>query len=87
MKRVLKWPVPVDDHDHPIGSGTVVHVGCQAGVVDVVQVWTEETDDTMAHVGRRARVYGTGQAIPKDDVHLGSALAGPFVWHVYRDAR
>lgn len=89
-KRVLKWSVPVDDLDHPIGCGPVVHVACQAGVVDVVQVWTEETPRTTGQT-RRARVYGTGQPIPDGDQHIGTALAPvhppkTLVWHVYGSA-
>lgn len=86
-KRVLKWSVPVDDHDHPIGAGRVVHVGCQAGAVDVVSVWTEETAHD-ADQSRRARVYGTGQPIPETDEHIGTAIAPvqpprTLVWHIY----
>lgn len=87
MKRVLKWSVPVDDQDHPIGGGKVLHVGCQAGVVDVVSVWTEEPA-VGVHGQRRARVYATGQPVPDGDVHIGSVIAPvspprTLVWHVY----
>lgn len=82
MKRVLKWDVPVDDHDHPIGAGPVVMVHCQ-WTPTVVQVWTEEAGEDVKM--RRARVYGTGQAIEEGDVHLGSVVAvnTSLVWHVY----
>lgn len=81
-RHVLKWPVPVDDHDHPIGAGTVVLVDAQ-GTHGTVFVWTEEAEPIELTPMRRARAYGTGQAIPDGDVHLGSTMAGPFVWHVY----
>lgn len=82
-RRVLKWPVPVDDQDHPIGAGPVVLVASQLAA-DLVFVWTEEDVDDPRPPMRRARVYGTGQSIPDpSDEHVGSALAGPFVWHVY----
>ena len=82
--KVLKWDVPVDDHDHLIGGGKVVHVACQRRP-EVVQVWTEETDESLLNVGRRARVYGTGQEIQEGDKHLGSVVthSGNLVWHVY----
>lgn len=91
MKRVLKWSVSVDDRDHPIGGGPVVLVGCQAGVADVVHVWTEEDADKgtfSASEMRRARVYGTAHPIPDDDEHIGSVIAPvppprTLVWHVY----
>lgn len=79
-RRVLKWAVPVDDRDHPIGSGPVVLVA-ESG--SVVYVWTDESGERQAHVGRRARVYGTGHQVPPDDLHLGSVVAWPFVWHVF----
>lgn len=84
-KRVLKWSVPVDDQDHPIGAGRVVHVACQAGVVDVVQVWTEEISSggVIAPI-RSARVYGTGQPIPEHAEHIGTVTPPrTLVWHVY----
>lgn len=91
VKQVLKWSVPVDDQDHPIGTGRVVHVACQSGVVDVVSVWTEETAHTYGQ-SRRARAYGTGQPIPEDDEHIGTALAPvhppkTLVWHIYGGTR
>lgn len=86
MKRVLKWPVPVDDHEHPIGAGKVVHVDC-AGESRVVYVWTEQhaTTRRTGHGLSSARVYGTGQPIPDDAEHIGSAVTagGMLVWHVY----
>jgi hypothetical protein len=83
VKHVLKWSVPVDDKDHPIGGGKVVLVACQSSA-DVVQVWTEEWVGVDPLV-RRARVYGTGQPVPVHDEHVGSALtaSGHLVWHVF----
>lgn len=80
-RRILKWPVPVDDRDHPIGAGAVVHVGCQGDNPAVVQVWTDEwhSDSPLVTL---ARVYGTGQPIPEGDVVVGSVIVGPLVWHV-----
>lgn len=80
-KRVLKWPVPVGDQLHPIGAGPVVLVATQ-GAVDEVVVWTEETRDGGT---RFVRVYGTGHEIPEASRHLGSVVAGIFVWHVYEE--
>lgn len=79
-RRIFKWTIPVDDRDHPIGGGPVVHVACQHGPGSV-QVWTDESDELAA---TSARVYGTGQPLPPDDEAVGSAIAGPFVWHVLR---
>lgn len=80
MPQILKWNVPVDDQFHPIGAGPVRHVACQHEP-NTVQVWTEETSTSC--IVRGARVYATGQPIPADIEHVGSALAGPLAWHVY----
>ena len=85
-RRVLKWSVPVDDADHPIGAGPVVLVDAQNHRQSTVFVWTEEPL-VAANSPRRARVYGTGQPIPDGDVHIGSTSAEPFVWHVYAAAQ
>lgn len=88
VRRILKWQVPVDDHDHPIGSGRVVHVGSQHGDFRAVQVWTDEPDSENVTV-RSARVYGTGQPLPEDDEHVGSVVVenGALVWHVLASER
>lgn len=85
-RRILKWAIPVDDRDHPVGSGPVVHVACQGGRYDVVMVWTDEGDADNVQVSS-ARVYGTGQPIPAGDVHAGSAVTDVLVWHVFRSNR
>lgn len=81
-KRVLKWEVPVDDETHEISGGPVVHVACQH-TADVVMVWTEESDLTLAP--RTVRVFGTGHPIPKAATHIGSVVTagGALVWHLY----
>lgn len=82
MRRVLKWDVRVDDQAHPIGGGPVVLVACQRQP-DVVQVWTLE--DPEPAPPRMARVYGTGHHVPPNTWHLGSAVTGVLVWHLFGD--
>lgn len=85
--RVLRWVVPVDDQIHTIGRGPVVLVACRPPTHDryvpdhVVEVWTEEYGYSAP--SRPVRVYGTGQAVDAEGPHLGTALDGQFVWHVY----
>lgn len=91
-RRVLKWVVPVDDQDHPIGSGPVVltavqRLGNAETPAGFVTVWTEETGTPPAPLLRSARVYGTGQPVPEHDEHIGSCIDGPLVWHVYASTR
>ena len=80
MIRVLKWNVPVDDEWHPIGSGPVVHV--DAFNPWEVFIWTLQENESQT---RAARVYGTGQPLPENVEHLGSASAngGALIWHVF----
>lgn len=80
-RRVLKWTVPVDDVEHPIGGGRVTLVACQYDH-NTVQVWTEEVPGLHT---RAAIVVGTGHPVPDGWEHIGStvALSGQLVWHLY----
>lgn len=94
MRRVLKWPVPVDDGWHPIGGGQVALVEVQNRPdgapevhrpVGVVTVWTvESVNDARDPVSlRAARVFGTGHPVPDDTDLLGSCQDGALVWHLF----
>lgn len=87
-RRILKWTIPVDDRDHPIGAGPVVHVDAQMVAANHVQVWTDESDAEHVEI-TSARVYATGQPLPDHDEVLGTALVldGALVWHVLRRPR
>lgn len=83
---VLKWPVPVDDHTHKIGGGSVIHVDCQdPHDPSHVMVWTVEQREGPVPQ-RTVQVFGTGQPLPFNAEHLGSAMAlgGRLVWHVFQ---
>lgn len=47
-----------------------------------VEVWALHTDSPTET--RTIRVYGTGQPLPDDAVHCGTAIApgGQLVWHL-----
>lgn len=78
--RALRWNVPVDDDWHAIGGGKVLHVA--ARVRGVVEVWTLEVGE--ASKPRTVRVYGTGHPIAEADTeHIGTAIDGGLVWHVF----
>lgn len=79
MKSVLKWVLEINDDLQKIGSGPVVHVGGQNGNLCV---WTEEPAGTPRQ-DRTVVVHGTGHRVYDVEVHLGSAVMPPFVWHVY----
>jgi hypothetical protein len=89
--RVLRWTVPVDDHTHEVGGGPVLHVASRE--TGRVEVWTEEyvcdqTFETSAPK-RQVQAFGTGQPLSSNNLrtHIGSALDGPFVWHLYSTGR
>lgn len=84
---VLKWRVPVDDDTHPIGAGRVLLVGSQ-GEHGTVCVWTLERN-AVAVPSVQVIAVGTGQKLPARGnwEHIGSAQAGPFVWHVFEDVK
>ena len=82
MKRVLKWVVPVDDMNHGIGEGPIVHVGHQ-GSVDEVAVWTVEEAEGHVPATRQAHVVGTGHRFPNDGTVAGSVqVPHGLVWHL-----
>lgn len=88
MKRVLKWPVPLDDQWHDIGTGLPCLVGEQ-GDATTALVWTIEPTTPVPGASAKpwsARVFGTGDpSIPDDAIHLGSYQSRelPLVWHVF----
>ena len=83
-RRVLKWPVPVDDQDHPIGWGPVALV--DSTNPRLVHVWTIEESESV-NPWRAARVYGTGQPVVGADEHLGSVNINGLEWHVFAALR
>jgi hypothetical protein len=87
-RSVWKFEVPVDDQWHEISMplpARVLHVDCQGGF-GTVQVWAEVTPDGDDTDTRKMRAFGTGFEIPNGASHVGTGLAGPFVWHVYAEA-
>lgn len=83
MRAVHRYEVPVDDRAHGIElSGPIVHVDCRNA--DRVEIWamTEGVDQPMV---RTFQVFGTGQTLPDNAVHIGTALAGRggALWHLF----
>ncbi len=61
----------------------VVHVAQQSQVLPTV--WAE-VSGTQTQTGHKLHVIGTGWPVPEHLEHVGSAVCGDFVWHVYREA-
>lgn len=87
MKTVYKYPIPLitgGEETLPL-RGKIVHVGTQDSFPDVISVWAEY-DDSVEPTDVRLFVVGTGHRIyPESAEHVGSAIAGQYVWHVYRE--
>lgn len=82
---IWRYEIPVDDRWHPLQlSGEILHVGCRNP--HAVEVWARHTDG--ASDIRSFRVYGTGQSMPDNLEHVGTALApgGQLVWHLMETA-
>jgi hypothetical protein len=79
---VLRHVIPVDDEEHVVECGKIVHVDTRQ--MDVVEIWAMET----GAVPRTFRVFGTGQPWPTEDgpwEPVGTALTpmgGALVWHL-----
>lgn len=86
-RAVYKYEIPVDDQWHgstmPLPA-QIVHAASQSR--GVVCLWAEVAPDSTESAVRAFRVFGTGQPIPEGAVYVGSALDGPYVWHVYAEA-
>ena len=88
-RAVFKYEITVDDQWHEIFMpipAVDVHVASPPGVRGTVNVWAEVTPSGPELAVRKFRVFGTGQPIPDGAAYTGTALAGPFVWHVYAEA-
>lgn len=98
-RQVLRWEIPVDDAWHvPPFVGSIVHVAARrVDVVEIwtspdVNV-SHVSDGTgralsetvAAYRGkpneREFRVFGTGHSV--EGLYHGTALAGPFAWHLF----
>jgi hypothetical protein len=59
----------------------IVLIAQQSGALPTV--WIEQDLDRDPDTVLTLAVFGTGHAIPEGVSHVGSAVCGPFVWHVY----
>lgn len=80
--RIYKYTVPVDDQDHRIElHGPILAVGSQSR--GEVQFWAMHYDD-LEPVPLDFRVVGTGHPFPDGMLYVGTAMDGPFVWHLLK---
>lgn len=85
MKSVLKFVLDVRMPTLRMPDGAkIVHVGHQPErmLEHQVALWAE-CDTDAEEIERAFVVVGTGNPLRSGVEHVGSALAGSFVWHVY----
>lgn len=72
----------------PIGA-RIIHVDHQSDrmLEDQVALWAECPEDHTRMEDRQFRVLGTGELVGDDWQHVGSAIAMPYIWHVYEKMR
>ena len=79
--KVLRYEVSIDDTAHSVPAGEVVLVQAHRQcLVNRLEVWIQVAEGELRT--QTVRVFGTGQEIPAEWRHLGSCVAGHFVWHV-----
>ena len=84
-RTIWKFAFDVDDHiTISMPEGAKVLTVQQQG--DDACIWAE-VNPAAKPEARFFRVFGTGHPMPCEmgysDVHVGTWLAGPFVWHLY----
>ena len=96
MRTVWKYPLLIADMQHdnahaffdisvPEGAD-VLYVASQ-GQGDLATIWFDVVT-TRQNVVRRIYIVGTGHAVPPAPsvLHIGSAIDGPFVWHLFEES-
>jgi hypothetical protein len=80
--RVLRYEIPVGgDWSEFTLSGPIVKVASRNGVQGTVHFWALAGAGT--EFTARLRVFGTGSNVPDNTVYRGTAIAEPYVWHLF----
>ena len=84
MKSIYKYKLNLAHTEVELPEGSkVVHFGMQR---NELCMWVEQVvESNLEPISRSYWVIGTGHEIPNIDGlrHLGTALDGGFVWHLY----
>lgn len=81
--NVYCYEVRVNNADHEFElTGPILSVGCRH--TDAVEFWALHRGGATTHV-RTFRVFGTGQSVPEDWMHVGTVRNpdGVFAWHLF----
>jgi hypothetical protein len=80
VRTVYRYVVPVNDEAHEIElSGPIVHVAARS--MGNVEFWALVGEQES--LVRTFQVFGTGHPLPHQAKYIGTALAGPLVWHLF----
>lgn len=85
VKVIYKYELSPDGDNLP--PGRVVHVGYQGDPSMLPVIWIEHEVDRLTEVPVPYYFFGTGHRFVhgnKTTAHVGSAVCGDFVWHVYK---
>lgn len=89
-RRILKWDIDPARGDHHIIRAGWPFVRSDGALFVAAQgarltLWGE-VNPLREDSERRFIVYGTGQEVQgRSKNYIGSAVCGPYVWHVYED--
>ncbi len=68
---------------HAPEGAKLVLVGHQHSDPTIVSLWLEVNTNNLP-VDYNFHISGTGHHLPVGAEHVGSTIAGPYVWHVYK---
>lgn len=86
VKTIWKYAIAAGEEVEQLWApGTkIVHAYSHPNDPTKMCFWVEH-DPALAGTGRAVtlKFFGTGHDIPDGYSHVGSAVCGPFVWHLY----
>lgn len=82
MRRIYKWPLMPTTQVPWSPGDRVLMIANQNGTPTL---WAEQEDGAPPSSQRGIAVVGTGFEAPSGLEHIGSAVCGEFVWHVYAE--
>lgn len=63
----------------------ILHVACEQPTT--VSAWAEVDPESAETIEQAFVIVGTGHPLPERGEHVATAVAPPFVWHIYEATR